>query len=151
MALGLCNLARHPPWRLVSEGRKAEDGVIPERYLLKETPTSSYLQRTEWNVRDSEWKSAPRCVPTGARSESVLISGLASSSIVPPRIALAKFAAQASTHFLCSPMTPGGKLQEQLHPLRNQALLDFALDLNHSERWLGSGRPDILEIAMASH
>jgi hypothetical protein len=48
-------------------------------------------------------------------------------------------------------MTPGGKLQEQLHPLRNQALLDFALDLNHSERWLGSGRPDILEIAMASH
>jgi hypothetical protein len=28
---------------------------------------------------------------------------------------------------------------------------DFALDLNHSERWLRSGRPDILEVAMARH
>lgn len=35
-------------------GRRAEDGPIPERYPLRETPTASYPQRTEWNVRDSD-------------------------------------------------------------------------------------------------
>ena len=35
-------------------GRKTEDGVLPDCYLLKETPTAGYLQRTEWNVRDSD-------------------------------------------------------------------------------------------------
>jgi len=35
-------------------GRRAEDGVIPERYPLKETPSEDYRQRTEWNVRDSD-------------------------------------------------------------------------------------------------
>jgi hypothetical protein len=34
--------------------RRAEDGVIPTRYRLKETPARNYLQRTEWNVRDSD-------------------------------------------------------------------------------------------------
>ena len=35
-------------------GRKAEDGTIDPRYTLKETPSSGYVQRTEWNVRDSD-------------------------------------------------------------------------------------------------
>jgi hypothetical protein len=35
-------------------GRKTEDGVLPERYQLRETPSAAYLQRTEWNVRDSD-------------------------------------------------------------------------------------------------
>jgi len=35
-------------------GRLAEDGIIPARYLLRETPADTYLQRTEWNVRDSD-------------------------------------------------------------------------------------------------
>ena len=35
-------------------GRKAEDGTIPSRYRLSETPGAAYLQRTEWNVRDSD-------------------------------------------------------------------------------------------------
>jgi Circularly permutated YpsA SLOG family len=35
-------------------GRLAEDGPIDLRYQLKETPSSSYPQRTEWNVRDSD-------------------------------------------------------------------------------------------------
>ena len=35
-------------------GRKAENGPIPERYPLKETPSSDYPQRTEWNVRDTD-------------------------------------------------------------------------------------------------
>jgi hypothetical protein len=36
------------------KGRRSLDGPIPSRYLLLETPSSSYLQRTEWNVRDSD-------------------------------------------------------------------------------------------------
>jgi len=35
------------------KGRRAEDGAVPERYALVETPSAGYLQRTEWNVRDS--------------------------------------------------------------------------------------------------
>jgi hypothetical protein len=36
------------------KGRKAEDGGIPPQYQLQETPSSGYLQRTEWNARDSD-------------------------------------------------------------------------------------------------
>jgi hypothetical protein len=35
-------------------GRRAEDGRIPKRYTLEETPASVYSQRTRWNVRDSD-------------------------------------------------------------------------------------------------
>ncbi|TVQ32742.1 MAG: molybdenum cofactor carrier [Phycisphaeraceae bacterium] len=35
-------------------GRLAEDGPIPERYPLKETPDDDVEQRTEWNVRDAD-------------------------------------------------------------------------------------------------
>jgi hypothetical protein len=35
-------------------GRKAEDGRIPRRYPLCETPSDRYAQRTRWNVRDSD-------------------------------------------------------------------------------------------------
>jgi hypothetical protein len=35
-------------------GRRTEDGVIPERYSLQETPAHRYQQRTQWNVRDSD-------------------------------------------------------------------------------------------------
>jgi hypothetical protein len=37
-----------------AQGRKAEDGPIDSKYPLKETPSASYLQWTEWNVRDSD-------------------------------------------------------------------------------------------------
>ena len=36
------------------KGRKAEDGIIGGQYQLVETPSASYLQRTEWNARDSD-------------------------------------------------------------------------------------------------
>jgi len=36
------------------KGRMAEDGEIPRRYDVKETTRADYLQRTEWNVRDSD-------------------------------------------------------------------------------------------------
>jgi hypothetical protein len=35
-------------------GRRAEDGVVPTRYPLRETPSEKYPQRTTWNVRDSD-------------------------------------------------------------------------------------------------
>ena len=36
------------------KGRKAEDGPVAGHYALKETPSASYPQRTQWNVRDSD-------------------------------------------------------------------------------------------------
>jgi hypothetical protein len=35
-------------------GRLAEDGPISLAYPLEETPAATYLERTEWNVRDSD-------------------------------------------------------------------------------------------------
>jgi hypothetical protein len=42
----------HGGW--VPKGRVAEDGILPERYLLTEMPTDSYHARTEQNVIDSD-------------------------------------------------------------------------------------------------
>lgn len=36
------------------KGRCAEDGPIPDKYPLQETPSADLAQRTEWNVRDSD-------------------------------------------------------------------------------------------------
>lgn len=36
------------------QGRRAEDGTLPARYPLQETPLPFLSQRTEWNVRDSD-------------------------------------------------------------------------------------------------
>lgn len=36
------------------KGRVALDGPLDEKYQLKETTTEEYLERTEWNVRDSD-------------------------------------------------------------------------------------------------
>lgn len=35
-------------------GRLAEDGPIPSKYQLRETPSDIYAERTEWNVRDAD-------------------------------------------------------------------------------------------------
>jgi pyrimidine deaminase RibD-like protein len=35
-------------------GRRAEDGKVPPRFGLRETPSRGYSQRTRWNVRDSD-------------------------------------------------------------------------------------------------
>jgi hypothetical protein len=48
-------LAHHIPhggW--CPAGRRAEDGVIPDCYVLQETPGQNYQQRTKRNVRDSD-------------------------------------------------------------------------------------------------
>jgi hypothetical protein len=36
------------------KGRLAEDGPISTRHNLTESTSSNYIQRTEWNVRDSD-------------------------------------------------------------------------------------------------
>jgi len=36
------------------KGRKAEDGAISWDYALVESPSGNYLQRTEWNARDTD-------------------------------------------------------------------------------------------------
>ena len=43
---------KHGGW--CPKGRKSLEGVIPLHYQLAETPSAAYLQRTEWNVRDSD-------------------------------------------------------------------------------------------------
>lgn len=48
----ISNGVRHGGW--CPRGRKTENGVLPRMYHLKETPGAGYLQRTEWNVRDSD-------------------------------------------------------------------------------------------------
>jgi hypothetical protein len=45
---------RFPHGGWCPKGRKAEDGPIGGQYELKETPSANYLQRTEWNVRDTD-------------------------------------------------------------------------------------------------
>ncbi|MCA9235515.1 MAG: putative molybdenum carrier protein [Planctomycetales bacterium] len=42
----------HDGW--CPRGRRAEDGPLPPRYALQETPSPGYAERTEWNVRDSD-------------------------------------------------------------------------------------------------
>ncbi len=48
----IANGLPHGGW--CPKGRRAEDGVIPARYALQETPQSHYRQRTRWNVRDAD-------------------------------------------------------------------------------------------------
>ena len=42
----------HGGW--IPKGRLTEDGPFPDKYNLKEMPTSSYPKRTERNVIDSD-------------------------------------------------------------------------------------------------
>jgi hypothetical protein len=54
------------------KGRKAEDGPLPSRYPLRETPSDEYSQRTEWNVRDSDGTLVlTRSEPTGGTAQTV--------------------------------------------------------------------------------
>ncbi len=58
------------------KGRLAEDGVIPARYPLKETPSDQYAQRTEWNVRDSDGTLVLTIgEPTGGTAQTIVCAG----------------------------------------------------------------------------
>ncbi len=50
--VALANDFPHGGW--CPKGRKAEDGPIDAKYEVTETPSANYLQRTEWNVRDTD-------------------------------------------------------------------------------------------------
>ncbi|MGE0353714.1 MAG: putative molybdenum carrier protein [Gemmatimonadales bacterium] len=53
-------------------GRRAEDGVIPTRYPVEETPSPEYSERTEWNVRDSDGTLiVVRNPPTGGTAQTI--------------------------------------------------------------------------------
>lgn len=46
------NSVPHGGW--CPRNRKAEDGRIPDGYVLKQTPSFGYSERTKWNVCDSD-------------------------------------------------------------------------------------------------
>lgn len=46
------NSVPHGGW--CPQGRKALDGPLDAKYQLIDTPSASYLQRTQWNVRDAD-------------------------------------------------------------------------------------------------
>ncbi len=50
--VALAHAFPHGGW--CPKGRKAEDGSIDTKYELTETPSANYLQRTEWNLRDTD-------------------------------------------------------------------------------------------------
>ena len=53
-------------------GRRAEDGIIPDRYPCRETPLAAYEQRTSWNVRDSDGTLVITCgEPTGGTAYTI--------------------------------------------------------------------------------
>ena len=56
-------------------GRLAEDGPIDPRYPLRETPSSRYPERTEWNVRASDGTLIlTRGRPTGGTALTVSVA-----------------------------------------------------------------------------
>lgn len=52
--LDVALLHNFPHGGLCPKGRKAEDGPIDGKFHLAETTSANYLQRTEWNVRDTD-------------------------------------------------------------------------------------------------
>jgi len=58
------------------QGRRAEDGEISASYQLQETPSHNYVQRTEWNVRDSDGTVvfSIAAVLTGGSKKTVLLA-----------------------------------------------------------------------------
>lgn len=57
------------------QGRRAEDGPIPDRYPLRETPTPEYAERTAWNVRDADATLIlTRGTPTGGTATTIEVA-----------------------------------------------------------------------------
>ena len=53
-ALELALEKKFPHGGWCPKGRRSLAGPIPDQFQLKETPSEHYLQRTEWNARDSD-------------------------------------------------------------------------------------------------
>jgi len=72
-ALDAAMAANMPVGGWCPKGRRAEDGVIDARYPLAETPRRSPLQRTRWNVRDSDATLilTDEVTPAGGTAETI--------------------------------------------------------------------------------
>ncbi len=67
------------------KGRLAEDGEIPARYPLQETPSSKYPVRTDWNIRDSD---ATMILNLGELEGGTALTGILASGYGSPCIVL---------------------------------------------------------------
>jgi hypothetical protein len=76
-ALDAAEAAGLPTGGFCPRGRLAEDGRIPARYPLVETPSAAYPQRTEWNVRDSDATLVlSRGTPSGGTAHTLEVARL---------------------------------------------------------------------------
>lgn len=103
------------------KNRKAEDGVIGGQYQLVETPSANYLQRTEWNARDSDATVIFTLAPTltgGSKRTAEFAEKHRKpflhlprhlSSYEPPALVLQRFVAQNSVRVLNVAGTRGSK------------------------------------------
>jgi hypothetical protein len=62
-------------------GRAAEDGPIPPRYPIRETPSADPAERTAWNVRDSD---ATLVLDAGAPSPGTALARCAARELDRP-------------------------------------------------------------------
>jgi hypothetical protein len=85
------------------KGRRAENGTIPSRFKLKETPSPSYAVRTLWNVRDSDGTvifSKTRTLTGGTRQTAIFARRLRKPCLQLIRSLGVKDAAKQLTEFL---------------------------------------------------
>jgi hypothetical protein len=94
---------RFPHGGWCPKGRKAEDGAIPRRFNLKETPSPNYAVRTLWNVRDSDGTvifSKTRTLTGGTKQTAVFVRKLRKPCIHLIRSLGVKQAATQLTAFI---------------------------------------------------
>jgi hypothetical protein len=134
---------RHGGW--CPKGRKAEDGVIPRRYRLKETGSTRYDVRTRWNVRDSEATvilSLTRRLRAGTKRTAHLARQMHKPLLVITPGPDARKLARLLDHFLTQHdvrilNVAGPRASEQ------PAIGQFVCEILRRSRWLGrfSKRP----------
>ena len=66
-------------------GRTAEDGTIPARYPLTETPSGDSSERTRWNVRDS---TGTLILSWGEPAEGTLLTVAACRELGKPHLVI---------------------------------------------------------------
>lgn len=68
-------------------GRICDDGIIPARYALQETPADDYPMRTRWNVRDSD-ATIIFCTTGAALSQGCALTARCCESMSRPYLLL---------------------------------------------------------------
>ena len=104
----------------------AEDGPLSDHYPLKETPSSEYGQRTEWNVRDSDGTLiAAFGQPTGGTAYTIEVARRLGKPYVvvdlekraTPEDAVVEIVSWIETHSIrvLNVAGPSGSKQPQVH------------------------------------